>query len=98
MSKSVNSDIILEGQKNWEIWLFIIKRLAEAGDVWQYIDPEQPHRSLQKSNEPVRPSPTVNTDGSVTQPSQAALSQFNININTYYKDIKEYRRLQDKLG
>ncbi|PVH91406.1 hypothetical protein DM02DRAFT_485852, partial [Periconia macrospinosa] len=59
MSKNaVNSDIILEGQSNWELWIFVVKRIAEAGDVWEYIDPDRPHHPLQKPEKPVRPVPT----------------------------------------
>jgi hypothetical protein len=38
MSKNTVTDII-QGQSNWELWIFIVKRIAEAGDVWEYIDP-----------------------------------------------------------
>jgi hypothetical protein len=40
MSKNtVTADIVLQGQSNWELWIFVVKRIAEAGDVWEYIDP-----------------------------------------------------------
>ena len=77
MSKSTNSDIILEGQSNWELWIFVVKRIAEAADVWEYIDPEQPLQALHKPEKPIQPAPIVNADGSATQPSQQALMQFN---------------------
>jgi len=33
MSKStVTSDLVLDGQNNWELWIFVVKRIAEAGD------------------------------------------------------------------
>ncbi|KAF2023517.1 hypothetical protein EK21DRAFT_94851 [Setomelanomma holmii] len=100
MSKNtVTSDIILQGQINWEFWIFVVKRIAEAGDVWEYIDPNQIHYPLQKHEKPVRPAPTVNADGTTpTQPTQQALTQYNQDLSNYYKDIKEYRRLKDKLG
>ncbi|KAF2032506.1 hypothetical protein EK21DRAFT_98900 [Setomelanomma holmii] len=59
MSKNtVTSDIILQGQMNWELWIFVVKRIAEAGDIWEYIDPNQIHYPLQKPEKPVRPAPT----------------------------------------
>ncbi|KAF9728473.1 hypothetical protein PMIN01_13606 [Paraphaeosphaeria minitans] len=59
MSKNtVSSDIILEGQSNWELWFFVVKRIAEAGDAWEYIDPNQLHHPLQKPEKPIRPAPT----------------------------------------
>jgi hypothetical protein len=99
MSKNTVTDIVLQGQSNWELWFFVVKRIAEAGDVWEYIDPNQLLRPLQKPERPVRPAPIVNADGSPpTQPTQQALIQYNQDLSNYYKDIKEYRRLKDKLG
>lgn len=100
MSKqSVSSEIVLQGQNNWELWIFVVKRLAEAGDVWQYIDPTKPHSLLQKPLEPTRPTPTIAVNGAIlTQPSQQDLLQYNQDRSSYYKEVKEYRRLRDKLG
>jgi hypothetical protein len=99
MSKNTVTDIILQGQSNWELWIFVVKRIAEAGDVWEYIDPNQLLHPLQKPEKPVRPTPTVNDDGSPpTQPTQQAVAQYNQDCSIYYNEIKEYRRLKDKLG
>ncbi|KAH8699428.1 hypothetical protein GQ44DRAFT_733194 [Phaeosphaeriaceae sp. PMI808] len=95
---NVNSDIVLEGQNNWELWIFVVKRIAEAGDVWEYIDPNQPHRPLQKPEQPIRPIPTLNANGSITQPTQQSLMQYNQDCSIYFKELKEFRRLRDKLG
>jgi hypothetical protein len=82
MSKNtVTTDLVLDGQSNWELWIFVI------------------YRPLQKPEKPVRPAPIVNADGSPpSQPTQQALMQYNQDLSNYYKDIKEYRRLKDKLG
>jgi hypothetical protein len=34
---TVTTNIVLDGQSNWELWIFVVKRIAEAGDVWEYI-------------------------------------------------------------
>ena len=50
MSKStVTSDLVLDGPSNWDLWIFVVKRIAEAGDVWEYIDPDQLYRPLSRS-------------------------------------------------
>ena len=96
---SVSSDIILQGRNNWELWIFVIKRIAEAGDVWDYIDPDRVVQPLQKPEKPLRPSANISEDGSpATEPSQEAFAQYNADVNTYYKEIKEYRRFRYKLG
>jgi hypothetical protein len=70
MSKNTVTDLILQGQSNWELWIFVVKRIAEAGDVWEYIDPDQIYRPLQKPEKPVQPAPIVTADGSPpTQPT-----------------------------
>jgi hypothetical protein len=98
MSKdTVTSDIILQGQSNWELWIFVVKRIAEAGDVWEYIDPDRLHHPLPKPEKPVRPALTVNADGLPVEPTQQALLQYNQDSSIYYKEIKEYRRQKDKL-
>jgi hypothetical protein len=90
MSKNtVTSDLVLDGRSNWELWIFVVKRIAEAGDVWEYIDPSQPYRPLHKPEKPVRPAPITNPDGSLPiQPTQQALMQYNQDLSNYYKDIK----------
>jgi hypothetical protein len=35
---TVTAGIVLLGQSNWKLWIFVVKQIAEAGDVWEYID------------------------------------------------------------
>ena len=98
MSKNTVTDIILQGQSNWELWFFVVKRIAEAGDVWEYINPNQLLHPLPKPEKPVRPTLIVNAEGLPIQPTQQALAQYNQDCSLYYNEIKEYRRLKDKLG
>ena len=72
MSKS-STTIILQGPSNWELWFYTVKRLAQAGDVWERINPEQPHRPLQKPEKPVQPGAAVE-DSPATQPTTKALA------------------------
>jgi hypothetical protein len=99
MSKNtVTSNIILQGQSNWELWIFVVKQIAKAGDVWEYIDPDRLHRSLPKPEKPVWLALTVNADGLPVKPTQQALLQYNQNSSIYYKEIKENRCQKDKRG
>ncbi|KAF2726954.1 hypothetical protein EJ04DRAFT_412585, partial [Polyplosphaeria fusca] len=54
-TKTVSSDVILEGHTNWDLWIFVVKRIAKAGDVWEYVNPDGSHQSPQKPEKPVRP-------------------------------------------
>jgi hypothetical protein len=98
MPKATESTIILQRQDDWELWFFVVQRIAKAANVWKYINPDQANTPLQEPEKPTRPSATINADGSTTQPTPANLDQFNQDINVYYKEIKEYSRLTDKLG
>ncbi|KAF2747586.1 hypothetical protein M011DRAFT_526178 [Sporormia fimetaria CBS 119925] len=95
--------IILQGQSDWELWIFVVKQIAESGDVWEYINPENTHHPLRKPEKPSCPTANTNDDGSsaLTQPTQTTqepLAQYNQDLNNYFKEIKGYRRLKDKLG
>ena len=72
--------------------------MADAGDVWEYINPNQPQHPLQKPEKPVRPATIVHPDGSQTEPTQQALTLYTQDSSNYYREFKEYRRLKDKLG
>jgi len=98
MSKHSSTEVILQGQSNWELWFFVVKRIAEAGDVWEYINPDQPPHHLQKPEKPTRPVPTINDDGTTIEPTDRALAQYNQDNTAYYSEVKEYRRLRDKVG
>ena len=37
----VRTTIILTGPNDWNEWLEVIKKKAEAGKVWKYVDPSQ---------------------------------------------------------
>ena len=74
MPKST-SEIVLRGQSDWELWIFVVKRIAESGDVWEYINPEQTHQPLHKPEKPSRLTAVPDADGSAsTQPTQEALT------------------------
>ncbi|KAF2807080.1 uncharacterized protein BDZ99DRAFT_522714 [Mytilinidion resinicola] len=37
---SKTSNVILKDQSDWELWIYIVKQMAEAGDVWQHMNPD----------------------------------------------------------
>ena len=74
-----NSEIILQGQSDWELWIFVVIRIAELGDVWGQINPEKAHQPLDNPEKPSRPTAFPDTDGSSaliqpTQPTQESLT------------------------
>jgi hypothetical protein len=95
----VPSEVILRDQSDWELWIYVVKQLAEAGDVWEYINPNQPHHPLQKPQKPTRPTAAPQLDADNPPPPTAAQqAQYTAELAEYNMEIKEYRRLKDKLG
>jgi hypothetical protein len=75
--------------------------LAEAGDVWQYIDPAG-DQVLKKPEKPQSPFDTPPTpDGASSTDTQATTAQeldvYKVMNKDYYQELKEYWRKQDKL-
>ena len=52
---STGVTIILRTQDDWDDWIEIIRALAEALDIWTYLDPENQLVLV----EPVQPSPST---------------------------------------
>ena len=98
MSKA-SSALILQGPHNWELWIYTVKRLAEAGDVWGYINPDLLHPAI--LSKPPQPTQihAANEDGSpATEPTSEARAQHSQDMSLYYRELKEYRRIKDKIG
>jgi hypothetical protein len=49
--------IILTGPNDWDEWLEVIKTKAEAGKIWEYVNPAVPKESLKVLTRPEVPKP-----------------------------------------
>ena len=47
--------IILAGPNDWDEWLEVVKTKAEAGKVWDYVDPSKPKDQLGVLSRPTVP-------------------------------------------
>jgi len=70
MSTSQKISVTLNGPSDWDEWLEVIKTLALAGKVWDYIDPSKDE--VPALEEPLPPQPKdvndqVNTFGQLSQ-------------------------------
>ena len=89
MSKSTTI-VVLEGPRNWDLWIYKVQRLAEAADVWEYINPAiATVPELSKPERPTQPDPTADAE---------AYAQYARELTLYNTELKEYRRTKDKLG
>jgi hypothetical protein len=91
MSKSTTI-VVLEGPRNWDLWIYKVQRLAEAADVWEYINPALATvPELSKPERPARPDPAADADAQ-------AQAQYTRELSLYNTELKEYRRTKDKLS
>lgn len=89
MSKST-SIVVLEGPRNWDLWIYKVQRLAEAADVWEHINPALATvPKLSKPERPAQPDPAADAE---------AQARYIRELTLYNAEIKEYRRTRDKLG
>ncbi|KAF2199840.1 hypothetical protein GQ43DRAFT_473276 [Delitschia confertaspora ATCC 74209] len=106
LKHTTTNEVILRNQSDWELWIYVIKRVAEAGDVWEYINFDQHHRPLTRPEKPTKPtvatlaaSPTeADGSASTTLPIAVDFTQYKIELDEYYKELKDYRRLKYKFG
>jgi len=50
--------VILDGSKAWHDWLEVVKTKAQAGKIWNYVDPSLTADEVQKLVEPKMPKPS----------------------------------------
>jgi hypothetical protein len=76
----VKTQIFLNGPKDWDEWIMLLKFVALNSDVWKYVNPETPLDKLLKLIEPVRPTltfvqamklSTLSTPNSSSTPTEA---------------------------
>ena len=56
MQSLVRTTIILTGPNDWDEWLEVVKTKAEAGKVWEYVDPSKPKDQLKALSRPAVPT------------------------------------------
>ena len=48
--------LILNGPKDWDAWLLLIKGVARCGHIWQFVNPDTPEEDLPVLSKPVKPT------------------------------------------
>ena len=88
-SSTVKTSIILKGQEDWDEWIEVIKTIAIAGKVWEYVNPETLYNEL-----PILVEPTEPTYSDLAEPTE---NRPKIIYSTLIEDEKEeFRHLQQK--
>ena len=94
MPKISSEELVLTGSTDWEQWIWMIKQQAQAGDVWELIDPQGDHEPLEKPTQPVA-TPTCEEESADTLQLQSENSfvpgpALTAALASYKIDLKEY--------
>jgi len=107
MPTTVTNQVILRDETDWELWIYSVKQIAQAGRVWEYINPELPFQPLNKPEKPTRPNAALSPVADSTAASTATISsqtttvdltQYKFEIDEYRSELKQFDRLHEKLG
>jgi hypothetical protein len=94
--------IILTGSKEWDTWFKALRRIAEANNTWQYINPdteqvlEEPKRPIPPSDTPS--SSTIDATADTQAPTIQQSNDYKEAMIEYRKDLKQYTSYKDKIG
>ncbi len=55
---SVSTQIILNGMKDWDDWIEVIRTAALGADIWDLINPDKSKTEIQGLVQPRRPEPS----------------------------------------
>jgi len=98
MATNIAKFVVLDQPSHWESWLFIVKTLADGGNVWEYINPDlemEPQTPLR----PAKPAPTdVNPDKtSIVELDSEEKDTFKLLLAMYKDDLSIANRVTDVL-
>ena len=92
--ETTRSTIILNGSRDWDNWLEMVKSASLRADVWAFVNPNTPANLLPLFQQPIRPSP--NTVKAVSTPSTIESRLDSQSQGTLYSDLsldeREYLR------
>jgi len=80
--------VILDLPSHWDSWIFVVKSIADGGDVWQYINPDLeaepaiPIRPAKPTAQNVNPAKS-----STTTLTSLELDMFKVLLTEYREDL-----------
>ncbi|KAF2202793.1 hypothetical protein GQ43DRAFT_462111 [Delitschia confertaspora ATCC 74209] len=95
--KSTSSnEVVLRDYLDWEIWIYIFKRIAETEEIWEHIDREQRHRPQNRPEKHTKPivaahsAKSNRSDGSAITPPPVAMefNRYRIKPDEYYRGLR----------
>jgi hypothetical protein len=89
---------ILDLPSNWDSWIFVVKSIADGGDVWKYINPDLesepviPSRPEKPSAKDVNPNKTTTV---LLTPTE--LDMYKVLLTEYREDLATVKQVLDTL-
>ncbi len=102
---STSTQIILNGMKDWDDWIELIRTAALGADIWDLINPDKTQTEIQRLLQPLRPEPSnvkPQAEGlpstTFSQLSTDEKEQLRQLQSDYNYDRKEYDRKRKALA
>jgi len=92
MSTSQRISVTLNGPSDWDEWIEVVKTLALAGKVWDYVDPSKDEVPALEEPQPPKPKDINNQAATYGQLSQEEREEYRI----IRQDYKWQRDLYDR--
>jgi hypothetical protein len=90
--------VILDQPSDWEPWLFIVKSIAEGGDIWKYLnpditlEPEVPIRPIMPTPQAINPA-----KASIVNLDPVEKETFKLLLAIYREDNSKATKFQETL-
>src|SRR5438067_8113837 len=98
MAGLTTKTVILDQPSHWQSWLFVMKTIADGGDVWKYIDPDLELEPAVPSR-PEKPSPKDVNPAKTTLLTMDAVEResFKLLLLMYKEDLAEAKQVLDAI-
>ncbi len=97
-SLSTTKTVVLDEPSDWELWLFVIKTIADRGDTWPYIDPDLPEEPAVPTR-PVMPKITdINLQkNTLSQLDTTEKEMLKLSLAMYKEDLINTNKILDTI-
>jgi hypothetical protein len=97
-SSTTSKTVTLDQPSNWKPWLFVVKTIADGGDIWKYINPELDTEPV-VPNRPEKPTPQeINPNKpSILGLDAAEKETFKLLLSVYKEDLAIAKQVLDTI-
>ena len=98
MASTTAKTVILDQPSDWKPWLFIVKTMADGGDIWIYINPDLQTEPVI----PIRPNRPTPQDVNVNKTTVVELDPaerdiYKVLLSVYKEDLANTNKILDTI-